>query len=256
MATQESDVSIQTNLAQSLEPLTVVCWKWHARERYRSKFGPAAVNTLYSMFKRHYHAPFRMVCITDDGESIRDEVTVMPLWKDYGDVPSPHGSGNPSCYRRLKMYQRDAASFLGGSRILSIDLDVVLTGDCTPLFKPDVEFRMYGDTARGTPYNGSIQRFTAGARPQLWEKFDPRTSPGIGTRLKYIGSDQAWIGACLGPNEQKFTKADGVYSYRNQILPGGGILPANCRLVILHGHSDPWTPLMRSKHSWIAEHYR
>ena len=34
------------------------------------------------------------------------------------------------------------------------------------------------------------------------------------------------------------------------------MLPPNARLVIMHGHVDPWNPLMQRKHAWIKEHYR
>jgi hypothetical protein len=222
---------------------------------YRSKFAPATVNVLYSMLTRHYHAPFELVCVTDEPQGISPRVRTLELWSDYANVPSPHGRGNPSCYRRLKMFSREAATLLG-SRFVSIDLDVVVCRDITPLFDNDLDFKMYGDTARGTPYNGSLIQHKAGTRTQLWEQFDPRVSPLLGLKLKYIGSDQAWIGACLGPNEPKFTAADGVYSYRNQIAPRGGQLPANARLVVMHGHVDPWDPHMQRKHAWIQEHYR
>jgi hypothetical protein len=236
-------------------PITFVCFKWKPPMGYRSKFAPDTVNVLYSMLKRHYLKPFELVCVTDDATDIRREVRVIKLWSDYATVPSPHGKGNPSCYRRLKMFARGAGAMFG-PRICSIDLDVVICKEITPLFEISVDFKMYGDTARGTPYNGSLIYHKAGARPQLWEKFDPMTSPVLGLKNKYIGSDQAWIGSCLGPNEAKFTKADGVYSYRNQILPHGGILPPTARLVIFHGHCDPWDPHMQRKHKWIAEHYR
>jgi hypothetical protein len=240
------------------EKLTFVCWRWRPQQGYRSKFSAETVNVLYSMLKRHYLAPFELVCVTDDPTpEIRREVRVIKLWSDYANVPSPHGRLNPSCYRRLKMYARGAGKMFG-PRICSIDLDVVIVRDITRLFDLSVEFKMYGDTARGTPYNGSLQYFRADARPQLWEKFDPMTSPALGLRLKYIGSDQAWIGACLGPNEAKFTKADGVYSYRNQIqnAPWSGRLPPDARIVVFHGHADPWCPHVQRKLKWVAEHYR
>jgi hypothetical protein len=115
---------------------------------------------------------------------------------------------------------------------------------------------MYGDTARGTPYNGSLIQHKAGSRTQLWEKFDPLTSPQLGLNKRYIGSDQAWIGVCLGPNEPKFTRFEGVYSFRNEIMRMGGVLPPTARIVIMHGHADPWDPMMQRKHPWIREHYR
>jgi hypothetical protein len=235
---------------------TFVCWKWTPARGYRSKFGPATVNVLHSMLTRHYHAPFELVCITDDAVGISPDVRIIKLWSDYANVPSPHGRGNPSCYRRLRMFSREAAGFLG-PRFVSLDLDVVIVRDITGLFAEDLDFKIYGDTARGTPYNGSLIQHKAGTRPQLWEQFDPLTSPLLGLKAHYIGSDQAWIGVCLGPNEPKFTERDGVYSYRNQIAPRhGGHLPTNARMVIMHGHVDPWEPHMRRKHSWIMEHYR
>lgn len=235
--------------------MTFVCWKWKPPAGYRSKFEAATVNVLYSMLERHYHEPFELVCVTDDWRGIDSHVRVLELWSDYANVPSPHGRGNPSCYRRLKMFSKEAATLLA-PRFVSIDLDVVICSDITSLFAHRLDIKLYGDTARGTPYNGSLIQHIAGTRTQLWEDFNPLTSPQKGVKLKYIGSDQAWIGACLGPDEAKFTAKDGVYSYRNQIAPQGGMLPMTAKIVVMHGHVDPWDPLMQRKHSWIKEHYR
>jgi hypothetical protein len=247
-------LNAQLNVAAK-DRLTFVCWKWKPMVGYRSKFSPDTVNVLFNMLSRHYLKPFELVCVTDDPGGIDPRVRIIKLWSDYANIPSPHRGLNPSCYRRLKMFSRGAGE-LFGPRICSIDLDVVICREITSLFETDIDFKMYGDTARGTPYNGSLIYHKAGARPQLWEKFDPYTSPALGLQLKYIGSDQAWIGACLGPHEAKFTKADGVYSYRNQIMPAGGVLPPTAKIVIMHGHVDPWDVHIQRKHKWIAEHYR
>ena len=135
-----------------IDHLTFVCWKWRT-PGYRCKFGPQTVNVLYSMIKRHYAGSFELVCVTDDPQDIRAEVRTIPLWSDHSRIPSPHGHGYPSCYRRLKMFSKDAAKMFG-PRFVSIDLDVVITADITKLFDNDLDFKMYGDTARGTPYNG------------------------------------------------------------------------------------------------------
>ena len=235
--------------------LSFVCWKWEPQRGYRSKFDAATVNTLLSMIDRHYKKPHELVCITDNPIGIDGRVRIIKLWDDFKNVPSPHGPLNPSCYRRLKMFSREAIELIG-PRFVSIDLDVVITNDISDLFPEDLDFKMYGDTARGTPYNGSLILHRAGTRTQLWEKFDPKTSPNLGLAKRYIGSDQAWIGVCLGPNEPKFTSADGIYSYRNQLLPRGGVLPPNAKIVIFHGHCDPWQLNMKRKHPWIERHYR
>lgn len=239
--------------ANGADVLRFVCWKWVGPVGYRSKFAPATVNVLLSMLERHYHAPFELVCVTDDPAGIDPRVRIVELWKDFADIPSPHGHGNPSCYRRLKMFSREGAEMFG-PKFVSIDLDVVIVADITELFSQDVDFRMYGDTARDTPYNGSLIQHRAGTRTQIWDTFDPNKSPRMGLKLRYVGSDQAWIGVCLGPNEPKFTKADGVFSYRNELRPKGGVLPPTAKIIVMHGSVDPWSPA--AIHDWVRTHYR
>lgn len=236
-------------------PLRIVTWKWKSPPGYRSHFGPETVNVLARMVRRHYADPHEVLCITDDPAGIDSDIRIIPLWDDHANVPSPWGPGNPSCYRRLKAFSAEAAEIIG-PRFVSLDLDCVICADMRPVWNRPEDFVVWGDTARGTPYNGSMMLLRAGTRRQVWEDFDPRTSPAIGKRLGYVGSDQAWLGVCLGKGEAKWTARDGVYSYRNEILPKGGHLPANARVILLHGKFDPWSPGMAQRHKWISEHYR
>lgn len=234
--------------------LTVVTYKWR-NPGYRSTFGGAQVDTLRRMVKRNYPHPHRFVCVTDDPKGITEpDVEIFELWDDLRSVPNPSGSKNPSCYVRLKMFARDAGLWLG-ERIVSMDLDCVITADMSPVWNRPEDFVIWGDTNHANPYNGSMCLFTAGARPQLWEDFDPATSPHAGRRLGYFGSDQAWIAARLGPKEAKWGPKDGVYSYRNEILPARGHLPANARVCFMHGRFDPWDKECQ-RHSWVRSHYR
>lgn len=237
--------------------ISFVCMKWKPRQGYRSQFGPETVNVLARMVRRHYTKPSRFICVTDDPTGIDSSVEIVPLWSDHANVPSPSGGRGPSCYRRLKLFAREAGETFG-ERIVSIDLDCVITGNIEALFAGGEDFKIWGDTARGTPYNGGLFMLKAGTRPQVWEAFDPIRGPAKGRRLGYIGSDQAWIGACLGPNEPKWSAKDGVYSFRNQIAPprGNGQLPQGASVVMLHGHWDPWGAGMAQRYRWIAEHYR
>lgn len=231
-----------------------VCFKWKPAHTYRSTFSHDAVNTLWSMLARNFNGPCRLTCITDDPKGISSEVRVLPLWDTYGSLPSPHGHAYPSCYRRLRLFAPDAAELIG-PRFAVMDLDIVVTADITPLFPADVDFKIWGDTAKGTPYNGSLWMMNAGARRQVWDEFDPIASPRKSLALGYIGSDQGWIGACLGPNEQKWSIRDGVYSFRNHIQKSAYQLPANARMVIFHGAWDPWTQTAQ-RLSWVRKHYR
>lgn len=234
--------------------LSFVTWKWKPAGTYRSTFGPETVNTLRRMVARHYGGPHRFILVTDDPAGVDPGIEIVPLWKEFSTLPSPHGRGQPSCYRRLKMFSAEAAHWFG-PRFVSMDLDCVITGDLSPIVDRPEEFCIWGDTNPTTPYNGSLVLMSAGARRQVYDDFDPARSPLIAKRLGYFGSDQAWIGARLGPGEAKWTAAEGVYSFRNQILPIGGRLPDNARIVIFHGRVDPWSGEAQ-KLDWVREHYR
>lgn len=234
--------------------LSFVTWKWPSPKGYRSTFGPAQVNTLARMVARQYTEPHRFICVTDEPEGIDPAVEVLPAWNDFADLPSPSGGHNPSCYRRLRMFARDIGQSFG-PRFVSMDLDVVITGDLRPLVNRDEEFVIWGDTNPSTFYNGSLILMSAGARPHVWERFDPVASPKAAKAAGHHGSDQGWISHCLGPKETKWGKADGVYSYRNDIERNGDRLPSGARIVVCHGPRDPWGSHLQ-RLPWVKEHYR
>lgn len=232
--------------------LTVVCWKWKPIAGYRSEFGPETVNVLRRMVARHYRSDFRFLCVTDDASGIDPEIEVRRLWNDFAHVPPPQGRKNPSCYRRLRAFAPDIASIFG-ERFVSIDLDTVIVGDLAPIFDRPEPFVIWGDTNPTTYYNGGLFLMTAGARPQVWEQFDPETSPMRAKAAGHFGSDQGWISYCLGPGEAKFSKTDGVYSFRNDIASPRGPrpLPEGARLISFHGNHDPWSMRVQAEYPWV-----
>lgn len=237
-----------------MEPLTIVCWRWTPPPGYRSSYPPATVNVLRRMVARCYPHPHRFLCVTDDPVGLDPEVGLVPAWNDFADVPSPAGGLHPSCYRRLRAFHPDIAEVFG-PRFVSLDLDVVLTGDCTPLWQRDEDFVIWGDTNPTTFYNGSMFLLRAGARRQVWDDFHPARSPMQATRAGHHGSDQGWISQCLGPHEAKWSTADGVYSYRNHLAANGRRLPRDARVVVWHGRHDPWDARAQAL-DWVQEHYQ
>ncbi len=236
-----------------MTPLTVVCWRWKPQAGYRSTFGPETVNVLRSMVARHYRKPHVFKCVTDDPFGIDSDIEIIPDWKDFDNLSSPHGVKNPSCYRRLRAFAPDIADALG-PRFVSLDLDCVLTGDVSPLWDRPEEFVIYGDTNIRTFYNGSMFLLRSGARSKVWETFDPISSPKVAKAAGHHGSDQSWISYCLGPGEKKWTRLDGVYSYRNEIARNGNVLPKDARAVICHGAHDPWDAPLKT-FRWVQEAY-
>lgn len=234
--------------------LTVICWKWKPASGYRSTFAPQTVNVLRNMVARHYQHTHEFVCITDDAAGIDPDIRIVPLWKDFADLPSPHGRNQPSCYRRLKMFSAEMRDVLG-ERFVSIDLDCVITGDLTPLWQRSDPIVLWGDTHPTTPYNGSMVLMTAGARRQIWDEFDPGASPIKAKQAGCFGSDQGWISYRLGRGEARWTTADGVYSFRNHIMPARGELPKDARIVFCHGRCDPWDQA-QMRLAWVRENWR
>jgi len=222
--------------------LTIVSWKWH-QPNYRSKFTAEHVNILQRMVERNLTIPHRFVCITDDPKGV--ECETIPLW-DSPNICLP--SKRPNCYRRLKVFARDAGEWLG-ERILSIDLDTVIMRNIDHIAGRTEDFVAFGDTAKSTHYNGGLFLLRAGAFPEVWENFTedaPRLTKGI------VGSDQAWISHTLGPGKPVWGPKDGVYSYRVHLREGRLPVPKDCAILSMHGKNDPWT--VNDKR--IKEHYR
>jgi hypothetical protein len=243
--------------------ITVVCWKWRPHGKYRSTFGPATVNVLRRMVARNLHVPHEFVCVTDDPAGIDPEVRIVPLWDHHHDRINPAGTGRPSCYARLYAFSREARDVLG-DRILSIDLDCVVTGDLTPLVERDEDVVLYGDTHPHTPYNGGLWLLRTGTRTEVWERFDrdPDGEVARARALRYHGSDQAIMSSILGPSEARYSTRDGVYSFRVHLI-GDRVyrsapkdLPEGSCLVLFNGKWDPWKFQVRRMCPWVREHYR
>jgi hypothetical protein len=213
------------------------------------------VNTLAAMVARHYPYPHRFYCVTDDPHGIDPSITTIPLWDDFSTLRNPSNPNGPSCYRRLRIFSPEARQIFG-ERLVTLDLDTIIVGDVTPLWSRPEDIVLWGDTNRTTHYNGSMILLRTGTRTKVWTDFDPRTSPARTKAQRQFGSDQGWISYCLGRREAMWTLNDGVYSWRGHLLPRGGALPDNARIVMFHGKQKPWSDEARNKHGWIREHYR
>lgn len=234
----------------------IVCHKW-SRAGYRSHFKAEHVNKLERMLQKHTTLDFKLVCFTDDPKGINCET--HPSFTEFAKIPSPMANKkNPACFRRLSIFKKSMGEFLGASRIIQMDLDVVITNNIDHILDRKEDFIMWGDTAKSTPYNGSLLNMVPGARECVYNEFDPDTSIQRIRQSGFIGSDQAWIGVCLGQNEAKFSSKDGVYSFRNHFelnKPPRKELPSNACMVIFHGNRDPWHTQLYNTYSWIKEHY-
>jgi len=208
------------------------------------------------MVARHLHTPHEVVCITDDPKGIDSRVRIVPLWDDHASILSPHGGVSPACYRRLKAFAPEMRSVIG-PRFVSMDLDVVIVRDITPLLSRTEDFIIWGSVLRTTPFNGSMWMMDAGARKEIWEEFDPIHTPLLTKKKGYHGSDQAWMSYRLSKDEAQWTpEKDGVYAFRSDIKRAKFRLPDDARIIFFQGHNDPWDPWSQKVAPWIKEHYR
>lgn len=236
--------------------LEVVTFFWKPSITYRSQFTAKHVNILASMVKRHYPHPHRFSVITDQTEGFADDIRVIPLWPDESSRESIYGPDTPCCYRRLKAFDREMKSIIG-LRFVSLDLDAVIVNDMTPVWHRPEPFVIWGEKNRRTPYNGSMWMMDAGARHAIWERYknDPQLAIRRARGAGFYGSDQAWMNYALGPNEACWTRADGVYSYRQHLKAEHGKLPSDARIVFFEGLYDPWNPVTQLQAPWIKAHY-
>lgn len=243
--------------------LTICAWKWN-RTDGSALFGPVYVNKLRAAFEKHLHLPHEVVCVTDDPAGIDPRVRIVPLPTRFANTPR--------CRRRMQIFSRDFAEQLG-KRILSIDLDMVLVGDLTPIVdrpEPLVGWQVQ----HAKVFSGSFLLMDAGVLDPLWRKFeaDPEGYPktaghGIG---KHAPSDQAMLNAYLqkywpfevsGPVPH-WTEADGFVTYYGKgyedrehlgIGPNRTTLPKGARIVVLG--SDDLAELEAGRDPWMREHW-
>jgi hypothetical protein len=146
-----------------------------------------------------------------------------------------------------------------GERFMWIDLDTVITGNIDHIVGRNEDFVMWGDTARNTPYNGSLCLMNAGARESVWTSFQENWNKAsqITRRAGLIGTDQAWIGHHLGWGEKKWGTNDGVYSFRNHFwMLNQFDLPPNTSMVVFHGSYDPSMREIQERYRWVNEHWK
>lgn len=225
--------------------ITVLTWLWR-QEGGRTSYTATHVNIWVDMVRRHLKMPHRLACVTDIPDGIASHVEIIKPPSEFEDIRLPTWKeARPQCLRRLTMFRPDASAIFG-ERFVCMDMDCVISGPLDPLFDCSDDFRIFAGTAANRPYNGSMMLLRAGARPQVYADFTAAGAIEAGKR--FVGSDQAWISHCLGPNEATWTDRDGVFWWQ-----GAGAVPEAPRVLFFPGSSKPWEMI---EHPYVGEHYR
>lgn len=231
--------------------LAVTCWRWGGL------FGAVYVNRLRAALERHLHIEHELVCVTDDAVGIDRRVRVVSLPSEFAHTPR--------CRRRMQQFDHHWGLHALGARILSIDLDVVIVDDITPLVdrpEPIVAWKV----GHAGVYSGSFLLFDAGALHGAWAPFAadpdgyPRTCSPHGTP-----SDQAMLNHYLrrtGIKVAELTEADGIVTYYGRgyerlehlgVGPTRSALPPGARLVVL-GSADKHV-MDEARFGWVLDHW-
>lgn len=243
--------------------LTVACYFWLDKARQRSyQVLPDHIRVWNSMIERNLTIPHRRVCITHRPDLI-DFMETVPI------DPTKHVPG--TCAVKLMAHKPGFNAL--GDRFCLMDVDCVVTDNLNPVLdrpEPVVLWKNpnYTEGGRRGFYQGSMQLYTAGVLPQLWEDFDPRTTPRMLNR-RFGGAEQAWISERLNKawpeegwewNISYWDESDGVYG-AGRLFDGkidNGVqseLPENARIVFFPGNREPSQPEVRKAHPWIEEFY-
>jgi hypothetical protein len=237
--------------------ITVVTHLWNDPDRDRDYvFTPGHVRIMRNMVKRNLTLPHRFVCITDETPCIElEDIETYPLNWDY------HVPG--SCFIRLDMRTPKFAERIGATRILSLDLDLVIVGNIDGIVDRTERMIFLRNPNFPKPkrafYQGSIQLFDAGAGRELAEDF-VKDEKWIAENVnwRFGGAEQAWISERLGWDQPHWTYHDGIYGAGWMAEQWGvpNSLPANARMVVFPGRRMPDQPHTRMEYPWIEEHYR
>lgn len=203
------------------------------------------------MVSRHLSMKHRLACVTAETDLPPNVERIDPPG-EFEDVKPSWGPRKPNCFRRLAMFRRDAAKTFG-KRFVSMDLDCTIGGALDPLFKRREDLVLLKGTHEQRPYNGSMMLITAGCRPQLYDEFDQAAADVSGAA--FLGSDQAWLMHCLGPNEATWGEADGVWTFHRWLPNVKRVQPA---VLFFPGKRKPWEmapvfPFIRNSYRIMAK---
>lgn len=233
--------------------ITVLTWLW-SQPGGRQSYTAQHVNIWRDMVVRNLSMPHRIACVTDLRDGIDPRIEIIKPPRDFEDVRIPTwGPDKPQCLRRLAMFRRDAAEIFG-DRFVCMDLDCIIGGSLDPLFDRPDDFVIFNGTNHDRPYNGSMMLLRAGARPQVYEDFTPEGAAAAGQ--KFLGSDQAWIGHCLGWGEATWSAFDGVHFVGTGRSQYNLTSKEEPRVLFFPGTTKPWDLIENGGNTFAETNYR
>lgn len=244
--------------------LHVVLWKWR-QYAFRESYTYKHVNQVATMLRNFTSIPMRVICITDDSYGIDSPTQTYALWKDHENLPNVTGRHLPSCYRRLRLFDRETQESLGiavGDRVCSLDLDSIIVQSLDDFWKwldeQDCAFAGWGvpGTYHKFVFNGSFWYFKAGDHLQhMWSSFNPQVSPRETMAKGFLGSDQAWLSFNFVKRKDVVAINYPVFASYSREVRRQGRIDAKTKIVFFHGARKPWHAQERRQQAWITRYW-
>lgn len=225
--------------------LTVVTYLWG------EKYSLDDVRKLEAGLRRGMKEAYRFAVVTDNVNRAPD----LPMWA----IPEEdlHLTRMQGCFARLRLFDpawQQAHGIAVGERVVSVDLDVVITGDLYPLFYRPEQFMILtgANSSNPCPYNGSVSMVRAGYRPDVWADFSIEAADKV--KHASFPDDQSWFAHKLpGVAGWQAGSASGIYAFMKPGWPKGEALPPAARLVAFPG----WRSPEKFKHlEWVKQNWR
>ncbi|SLN76033.1 glycosyl transferase [Roseisalinus antarcticus] len=253
-----------------METATIACIKWG------TAFGPEYVNRLYSGVRRHMPGRVRFICMTDAAEGLHPEVEILHLPEEpfHAEMSAALAVANrQGAMRKVSLFRPGLIEGLAGP-VLGFDLDVVITGDLTPIWEmAPGKLAMRADwveARRGRPTgHGSVFRFDPARHGYLYDEI--ARAPGAEV-ARARGSEQRYTSSkAQARGDFAYIPNDLVVSFKHDCLglpPVNWLrparLPADARVVCFHGrpkmpeavsgYAGSWLRAARPV-PWLAEHW-
>lgn len=235
--------------------VSLVTWMWEDKHHDR-KFLPEYYNILFAMLSRHITLPeWRLVVIGDSAKGLDSGIHFEPLPATKAvPVRNPFGARFPSCYQRLWLFSEEAKRL--GQRVINIDVDAVIVGNIDHLLSRTENFVGWTDPQfKWKKIAGGLYSLATGTHTQVWDDFDPVTSPEVAKKTGNFGSDQGWMSHKLYPPEGRYSRSDGAY-YAKWLPANGKELNDEARIIQTPGELKPWTKHSTKVYPWMRTHWR
>ncbi len=248
----------------------IICIKWG------NLFGPEYVNRLYSGVRRNIKADVRFFCMTEQPSELHPDIEVLDLPVETFAKPMSAAlavANRQGAMRKTSLFRDGLIPSLEGP-LLGFDLDVVITGDLTPIWEMSpgkiIMRHDWIEARKGRPTgHGSVFRFDPARHGYLYSELAENPYKEV---EKARGSEQRYTShKAMEKGDFDYIPGDLVVSFKhgclylppmNYLRPPS--LPLNARVVCFHGRPKMSEALVGYRRSflrwsrpseWLEDHW-